>query len=78
MLPGKGKSDSHGARPVHHIILMIEWIRTSRLSIENSLSQYLEPFGSAKSHFGPTVKSIRVRHPPGLYGRHMRRALWRS
>ena len=36
-LPGKGNSDSHGARSVHLIITMIKWIRTSRLSI-NSLS----------------------------------------
>jgi len=31
-------SDSHGARPVHPIITMIMWIRTSRLSIKNFLS----------------------------------------
>jgi hypothetical protein len=37
-LPGKGNSNSHGARPVHEIISMKTWIRTSRLSIENSLS----------------------------------------
>jgi len=37
-LPGKDNSDSHGARPVHQIIPMIKWIRTSRLSIKNSLS----------------------------------------
>ena len=41
---GKGRwglcwhSNSHGARPVHLIITMIKWIRTSRLSIKNSLS----------------------------------------
>ena len=34
---GKGNSDSHGARPVHLIITMIKGIRTSRLSIKNSL-----------------------------------------
>ena len=28
----------HGARPVHLIIMMIKWIRTSRLSIQKSLS----------------------------------------
>jgi len=33
----KGNSNSHGARPVHLIITMIKWIRTSRLSIKNSL-----------------------------------------
>jgi len=37
-LPGKGNSNSHGARPVHLIITMIKWIRTSRLSIKNSIS----------------------------------------
>jgi len=37
-LPGKGNSNSNGARPVHLIITMIKWIRTSRLSIKNSLS----------------------------------------
>jgi len=34
---GKGNSNSHGARPVHLIITMIKWIRTSSLSIKNSL-----------------------------------------
>jgi len=33
-----GRSNSHGARPVHLIITMITWTRTSRLSITNSLS----------------------------------------
>ena len=37
-LPGKGNSNPHGARPVHRIITMIKWIRTSRFSIHNSLS----------------------------------------
>ena len=36
-LPRQGNSNSHGARPVHLIISMIKWIRTSRLSIKNSL-----------------------------------------
>jgi len=31
-------SNSHGARPVHLIITMIKWIRTSRLSIKSSSS----------------------------------------
>jgi len=34
-LPGKGNSNSHDARPVHLIIMMIKWIQTSRLSIQN-------------------------------------------
>ena len=37
-LPGKGNSNSHGTRPVHQIISMIKWIRTSKLSIKNFLS----------------------------------------
>ena len=37
-LPGKGNSNSHGARPVLLIITMIKWIRTSRLAIKNSFS----------------------------------------
>jgi len=38
-LPEKGNSSSHGARPVHPIITMIKWTRTSRLSTKNSLSR---------------------------------------
>ena len=37
-LPGKGNSNSHGARPVHLIISMIKLIRTNMLSIKDSLS----------------------------------------
>ena len=37
-LPGKRYSNPHGARPIHPIITMIKWTRTSRLSIKNSLS----------------------------------------
>ena len=37
-LPEKGNSISYDARPVHLIITMMKWIRTSRLSIEKSLS----------------------------------------
>jgi len=37
-LPRKENSNSHGARPVHLIITIIKWTRTSRLSINNSLS----------------------------------------
>jgi len=46
-LPGKGDSNSHGARPVYLIITMIKWIRTSRLSIKNSLSLGLPECGLA-------------------------------
>ena len=37
-LPGKGNSNSHGARPVHLIITIIKWFRTSKLSTKYSLS----------------------------------------
>ena len=37
-LSGKGNLNSYGARPVHLIITMIKWIRTSRKSMQNSLS----------------------------------------
>ena len=37
-LPVKGNSNSQGARPVHLIITIIEWIRTTRLSVK-SLSE---------------------------------------
>ena len=37
-LPGKGNPNSHGTKPVHLIIKMMKWIRTSRLSINNSFS----------------------------------------
>ena len=33
-LPEKRDSNSHGAKPVHLLITMIRWIRTSRLSIK--------------------------------------------
>ena len=33
----EGIETPHGARPVHLILTMIKWIRTSRLSIKNSL-----------------------------------------
>ena len=36
--PGKGNSTSYVARPVHQIISMTKWIRTSRLSIKDCLS----------------------------------------
>ena len=38
-LPEKGNSNSHGAKPVLLVITMIKWIRTSRSSIKNSLSE---------------------------------------
>ena len=37
-LSGKRNSNPHGARPVHLIVTMMTWIRTSALSFKNSLS----------------------------------------
>ena len=45
--PGKRNSNYHGARPVHQIIFMMKWIRTSRLSIKNSLSGLCFPVTSS-------------------------------
>ena len=42
-LPRKENLNSHGARPVHLIIKTIMWIRTSRLSIKNSLFDLQQP-----------------------------------
>jgi len=58
---------SHGARPVHLIITMIKWTRTSRLSIKNSLSgPQLAGFrrapvqirGGSKGTFVPTLREV--------------------
>ena len=40
-LPEKGDSKSHGAGPAHPIITMMKWIRTSKLSLNNSLTHIL-------------------------------------
>jgi len=63
-LPGKG----NGARPVHLIITMIKWIRTSRLSIKNSLS-LSATVGNRGGHRVQRLvyrgtSLIRNRHPP--------------
>ena len=49
-LPGKGSSNSHGARPVHLIITMIKRIRTSGLSITNSLYDWQTQIATMFSH----------------------------
>ena len=48
-LPAKGNSNYHRARPVHQIISMITWIRTSTFSIKNSLSLQAGPDGQQSS-----------------------------
>jgi len=62
-LPGKGNSNSHGARPVYLIITMVKWIRTSRLSIKNSLSlsnraESKQPCGGAPGAQLPGVQLL--------------------
>ena len=55
---GKGNSNSHGARPVHQIIAMIQWIRTSRLPIKNSLSAARESHFSIQTRLvAPSMKT---------------------
>ena len=56
-LPGKETSNSHGAGPVHLIITMMKWIRTSRLSIRNSLS--LVP-STTPTHFRDYISRFTV------------------
>ena len=53
-LLGKGNSNFHGVRPVHRIMMMIQWIRTSRLSIKNSLSTVPTP-GTRRCGHTPRV-----------------------
>jgi len=67
-LPGKGNSNSHGAMPVHLIITMIKWIRTSTLSIKNSLSASprLPNTTAAAGREGNNLK--RMKHLQGCTG----------
>ena len=58
-LPGKVNPNSHGTRPVHLIITMIQWIRTSRLSIKNSLSLQAAARGEAGE-----LRAAAGSHPP--------------
>ena len=78
-LPGKGNSNPYGASPVHLIITMIQWIRTSRLPIKNSLSGLLRrPRRALVACTYRGTSLIRKRLPLGPCSRHMPRALWRS
>ena len=58
MLPRKGNSNFHGARPVHLIITMIKWIRTSRLSIKKTLSARHHASGMPAGHTHKTRQHI--------------------
>ena len=61
-LPGKGNSNSHGARPVHLIITMIKWIRTSRFSISGASAPRSTP-----PAIMPREKDIEHSPPPHLW-----------
>ena len=79
-LPKKAESNSYGARPVHLIITVIEWSRTSILSIKNSVSiksRACAPGGSqpcwipAHTHTPLTSKPFNtLRHPPTRISAH--------
>ena len=77
-LPGEGKSNSHVARPVHQIIKMIKWIRTSECQKGTLLSSTCPQGGSvrggADTHRGTSL--IRNNPPVGPFTRPMSRALW--
>jgi len=60
----KGSSNSHGARPVHLIITMMKWIRTSRLSMKNSLSHVMH------------ADCARMNSPPSLRWSNQAWCLW--
>ena len=64
-LPGEMNSTSHGARPVHLIITMMKWIRTSRLSIKNSLSTLNTYRWNRVEHLGHRVEvlGLKASHP---------------
>ena len=62
-LPRKGNSNSHGARPAHQIITIIDWIRSSRLSIKNSLSAGVQKRGEAPSVGRRAATLLRRRQP---------------
>jgi len=89
-LPGKGYSNSHGARPIYLIITVIKWIRTSRFSIINSLSlgRWGQRLCVSHTHFtkGAARQSERDRYrgtslirntpPVGPYSSPMPRDRW--
>ena len=63
-LPEKRKSKSRGARPVHKIISIIRWIRTSRLSIKNSL---VEAWGTPRERALPKAPLSQAPSPKGFH-----------
>ena len=81
-LPEQGNASSHGARPVHLIIAMMKWIRTSRLSIKKSpsliLARYpqktLIPTSTYVRHFVPRYCIVYGSTRPGNLRRMPREA----
>ena len=59
-LPGNRNSNSHGARPVYLITMMMKWNQTSRLTIKKSLASRLTMKNSL-------AKSASLRHSPAGY-----------
>ena len=71
-LPGPNLKP-HGARPVHLIIKMIKWIRTSRFLLKNSLSQVpaLTPYMPKPHTIMVTVGYVymeRIHRHPCIHG----------
>ena len=60
-LPGNGNPNLHGARPVHRILTMLKWTRTSRSSKKITLSLYapssLAPSSAEQSEDGARSKT---------------------
>ena len=76
-----GGENSHGARPVHQIIALIKWIRTSRLSIKISVSLQGQQLASRSDVAEAQWLNLAHKKPPpplGPYRWAMPRALWWS
>ena len=67
-LPGKGNSNCHGARPVHLIITMIKWIRTSKEVSGRSCSPRVQRKGLMPSSLanGLMPSSLSLTHTHSL------------
>jgi hypothetical protein len=61
-LPGKGNSNSHGARPVHLIIAMIKRIRISGSSIQKFLSEKNESGPKKNDSLSTSKKKAKFLH----------------
>ena len=61
-LPGQGNSNPRGVSPVHLIITIITWLRTSKFSLKNSLFGGTAPAARRAKVFRCSSSS---RHPRG-------------